>query len=504
MKKNSLPILVFTLGGLLLASCAPKKFNAIETVAADTKTALGCSDFESRTWDAMNRYLIEEKSLLSREELNEHLKSSLQGLKTRSGSLSDEQREQLARDLEDLFEVFLSEAPQLEKIQNSQELLTLLSALELGDHTSDSKKHLQTRVKAQFLKVQSRAETLGVECEAPPTVTPEIPEGGDSVHAPAEQDDRASSQLPRPVYGMRFAFATAYQSCHALGESVINQSTPEIDSAGIKITGTHPDGIGSRRVIASITALLRSHPYYKNTNSYDRGCLNGHDYPMIYDYGGKPYATTGANSTFDFFKNGGNGTSALGTDCSGLIYTGLATAGLRLAPNKVVKASGVNGISSRMYVEPQENGLTCLEKITLSANSDLKAGDIVAVPGHVLMIDSVGSDPFGLNGVQSAADCAKVAARNFNFVVIQSSPSKNAVGMNRFEARDYLYESEKMRVGLEKYATYACLARINNKSYTPNLGTLSVIRHKMTSSCLGTRIKLARESCVQSCPQLAR
>jgi hypothetical protein len=120
------------------------------------------------------------------------------------------------------------------------------------------------------------------------------------------------------------------------------------------------------------------------------------------------------------------------------------------------------------------------------------------------MVDSVGSDPFGISGVKTTAACSNLESKDFDFVVIQSSPSKNAVGMNRYQARDYLYESDKMRAGLTRYAYYACLARLNNKNYTPNLGTLSVIRHKLTSTCVGTRVKLAQESCIQDCPQLIR
>ncbi len=225
---------------------------------------------------------------------------------------------------------------------------------------------------------------------------------------------------------------------------------------------------------------------------------------MIYDYGGKPYATTSLSSPLSFFKNAGSGTEALGVDCSGLVYTALSTAGLRVAPRKNNKATGVYGISAKMYLDPEQNGLSCLQKVSVNPKETLRPGDIVAVPGHVLMIDSTGSDPFGLNGVSSASGCSSISFKNFDFVVAQSSPSKAGVGINRYEARDYLRESVKMKEGLEKYAYYACLARFDSKSYTPNLEAASVVRHKMTSECLGARVKLEQESCIQSCPQLKK
>lgn len=483
-------------GVLVLSACAPKNFKALDEVANDTASAIGCSDFESKSWDAVNKYLIEQQSAPTAEELREHLRVSLKGIKAPSESLTSEKVEALAQSIEGLYEIMLTDAPKMEKVQDSQGLLEVLSALELGDHTTETKVKLQEKVSAQFAKIKSQVSAMEVQCGTPEP-SPEAPEEDPS-------SERVITTLPLPVYGVRFTMATAYQSCQSLAEPIMSNSTPDIEEAAIKITGKHSDGVGSKREIASTTALLRSHPYYKNVNNYGSGCVNGRSYPMIYDYGGKPAASTGLTSYLNFFKNSGNGTKVFGTDCSGFIYSALATSGLRIAPGKSMKASGVNGISSTMYVEPQKNGLSCMAKITVTPKTDLKAGDIVAVPGHVLMIDSVGSDPFGLNGIKTAEACKAVEAKNFDFVVIQSSPSKNATGINRYQAKDYLYESDKMRNTLEKYAYYACLAKVNSKNYTPSLGTGSVIRHSLSSSCMGTRIKLTQESCIQSCPQLIR
>ncbi len=489
MKRNSPSLLVLAFSFLILSSCAPKNFEAIQQMASDTTSAIGCVNYESKIWDAVNRYLIEQKSMPVAADFKDHLRLSLKGLKVATETLTTENLNVLENDINELYEIFLTEAPQLEKLNDAKGLLTLLSSLELGDHTTDIKIKLQNKIQTQFAKIQKQVAAMDVQCS-----TPEVP-------IPVEPELTKSS-LPLPVYGMRFTFATAYQTCQALDEPIMTQSTPDIASDAITIIGKHSDGVGSKRIISSITSLLHSHPYYKNVNGYGRGCLNASAYPMIYDYGGKPYATTSSSSTLDLFKDSGDGTNVLGTDCSGFIYTGLATAGLRLSPGKSIKASGVNGINSLMYVEPEKNGLSCLAKITLTSKSDLKAGDIVAVPGHVIMIDSVGNDPFGLNGIKTADACERLEPKDFDFVIIQSSPSKNATGMNRYQAKDYLYESDKMRAGLTQYAYYACLARLNNKDYTPNLGTLSVIRHKLTPDCMGTRIKLAQESCIQSCTQL--
>ncbi|MGZ3744078.1 MAG: hypothetical protein ACXWRA_09585 [Pseudobdellovibrionaceae bacterium] len=492
MNKKTTFFKTLILSSLMLSACAPKKFEAVQQVTSNTASAIGCSDFESKTWDALNGYLIEQKSMLTADELKVSLKGSLKLVKVPSGNLQETKLDALTQDISELYDILLSEAVNVEKIQDPQGLLELLSALELGDHTTETKIQLQNKIEAQFAKIKKQVTAMGVQCAAP------TPEENNPVATP----ELIKTSLPLPVYGIRYTFATAYQTCQALDEPIMTKSTPDIDDSAIRITGKHPDGVGNRRIISNVAALLHTHPYYKNVSNYANGCLKASSYPMIYDYGGKPFALTGSNSTLDFFKDSGNGTQVLGTDCSGFVYTGIATAGLRLNPGQAVKASGVNGISSTMFVEPDKNGLGCFAKITLTPKLDLQAGDIVAVPGHVIMIDSVGSDPFGLNGIRTVDACSNLEPKDFDFVIIQSSPSKNAVGMNRYQARDYLYESDKMRAGLVKYAYYACLARVNNRSYTPNLGSLSVIRHRLTSECLGPRIKLAQESCVQSCPQL--
>lgn len=482
---------------LLAAACAPKNFENIQQIAQESTGAIGCENFESRTWNAVDRYLIEQREIPSAEELKEHLKLSLKELKGPQDSLTEEKLDILSQKMSELFDILLAEAPEKEQIKNSDELLALLSALELGDHTTEARVYLQSRVKAQFAQIQKQVHEMQVQCQLPEEESPlEVSDPRAQLPVP----DIKASRLPLPVFGMRFSIATAYQSCQALDEPIMTASTPQLE--GIKITGKHSDGVGNKRDIASLTSLIRTHHYYKNVNNYGPNCLNPQSSPMIYDYGGKPYATTSSSSTLDFFKNSGSGTKVLGMDCSGLVYSALATAGLRVTANKNNKATGVYGISSTMYMEPQKNGLSCLEKITVTPNASLRAGDVVAVRGHVLMIDSIGSDPFGLNDIKTISQCSSLTAKNFDFVVAQSSPSKAGIGINRYQARDYLQESEKMREGLQRYAYYACLARFNNKSYTPSGETASVVRHKQTSACLGTRVKLAKESCVQSCPQL--
>lgn len=480
---------------LLATACAPKNFEHIDLAAKETAGAIGCESFESRTWNAVNKYLIEQKEIPSAREIKERLVIATKELKGPSGPLASKSIETLNTGVAEIFDILLNEAPQSEEVKNSDELLALLTALELGDETTNSRALLKKKIKKHFEKVSGQMRAVEVSCQVPDESLPADAEAG--VDIPR----LAGTALSLPVYGMRFSMATAYQSCQVLDESVMTRRTPDVD--GIVVTGTHKDGVGKTREVASISTLLKTHPYYKNINTYEAKCLNPRSSPLIYDYGGKPYATTSLSSPLSFFKNAGSGTDALGVDCSGLVYTALSAAGLRMAPNKDNKATGVYGISARMYLEPEKNGLTCLQKIAVTPTETLRGGDVVAVSGHVLMVDSVGMDPFGLGSAKSEKDCSLVSSRNFDFIIAQSSPSKDGVGINRYQARDYLREISSMRAGLEKYAYYACLAKFNNKSYIPSLDT-SVVRHKMTPDCLGVRLKLDQESCIQTCPQLKK
>ncbi|MBC7372067.1 MAG: C40 family peptidase [Bdellovibrionaceae bacterium] len=484
-------IILFASLVILASACAPKNLESIQQASSETTAAVGCTNFEAQTYSAIEKFLVEQNEIPSSEELKHQLKVSLKSLKATQENLTEANVNALSYKVGDLFDTLLIETAQKENVKDANEMLALISALELGDQTTEVRASLQARLKANFESVSAQAQEMQVSCQNPVDNAPQ-----------AMDPHLEATALPLAVYGARFAMATAYQTCEALDEPAMTAATPDVQ--GIKITGKHSDGVGNKRVVGSLSSVLKTHPYYKNVNSYGASCLNPRTSPLIYDYGGKPYSTTSSSSTLNFFKNHGSGTAALGIDCSGYVFTALATAGLRMAPNKNNKAISVHGVSATMFIEPQKNGLSCMEKITVTPKEQLRAGDVVAVRGHILIIDSVGSDPFGLDDIKSLSACSKVSYKNFDFVVSQSSPSKEGIGINRFEAKDYLPDSEKMRDALTKYATYACQARYGVKNITPSLGTASIVRHKLTSECMGTRVALEQESCVAGCSQLKK
>ncbi|WP_413587579.1 hypothetical protein [Bdellovibrio sp. HCB274] len=493
---------------VFLAACGQQLPVAIDDMASQTVSDIACKDqkLEEKLYDGLKSYLIEQKTIPTAEELKTAMKSHVDKLASENPRMTSAQTVQIQKDLDGLVDSLLAEAPQGERVENSDQLLILLSAIDVGDRSTTFRNYMQDRVRANFNQLSSTVRTLDLNCpedsgsnnaSGTDSVTPTTPEVEVNSDFEYHKKQAVAAGVPLAVFGERWALATAYQSCNSVKIPALDDSVSDIQ--GIAITGKHSDGVGNKRVIASLSKVQATHPYLKEESNYPSSCFNVRQNPLIYDYGGKPYATTSTSSPINFFKNSGSGTSVLGIDCSAYVYSSMATVGLRVKEGRALKGSDSWAWGSTAFVEPAKNGLTCLNKITVTPDVSLKAGDIVAVPGHVLLVDKVGTDPFGISSARTESDCSKISSDDFDFSVAQSSPSKEGVGINHSVAKDYLPTSEKMKAGLQKYAYYACLAKINSKNYTPNLGTLSVIRHKGTSACMDKRVVLAQESCIQSC-----
>jgi len=523
MKKLSLYITLGTLG-MMMTACAPQGYEAANDIASQTVQDIACKDkeLETKLWDGLKSYLIEQKTIPSADTMKQAFHDQVERLAAENPQLTSQDRERLKKDLDSLVTTLLEEAPQGERVETPEQLLILLSAMDVGDRTTVFRRYMQDKVRGDFSRLQKTVQSFELNCPSsdsgnnstagnPPANTDTDSGNSGSVPVVPQEPNRdyeyhkaqaLSNGVPLSAFGGRWAFATAYQSCQSVQLPSMDSHTPDVQ--GISIVGKHSDGVGSKRMIASLSKVQSTHYYIRDMNSYGEGCFNVRQNPLIYDYGGKPYATTATDSPIDLFKNNGDGTSVLGIDCSGYVFTSMATAGLRLKAGRALKASDSWAWGSSSYVEPQDNGLTCLNKISVSPASTMKAGDIVAVYGHVLLIDKVGTDPFGVASAKTESDCSKITSDRFDFVVAQSAPSKGGIGINYYHARDYLPTSSKMKTGLERYAYYTCMAKVTGKTYTPNVGTLSVVRHKGTPECMAPRVKMARESCIQSCSSFLR
>lgn len=472
---------------LFLAGCAQQVNEKIAQSLEPVTDEIACSHYRYDVFQSLKEYTIQEQRIPSFEEFSIQLSLKIKQMEEDS-KLNSEQASQLEAETQALLKVILEESQT--QVKSKDEFLALISAIDVKDNSTAFRKYLNLKVDHYVSRVQALASETQSKCSTP---APAEPPRDSSDFLPVE----TKSPLNAAVMGSRLAMATAYQTCNTLKLPPMSTQSPDVD--GIEIFGTHPDGVGSKRRIASLAKVQASHYYIRDERSYPQSCFNVRNNPLIYDYGGKPYATTAASSPLDFFKNNGDGTSVLGIDCSGYVFSAYAAAGLKMSSSRPLRASDSWSWGSSSYVEPQNNGLSCLKKITVMPSESLKAGDIIAVVGHVFLVDRVGADPFGISKAATVNDCSKLVSDNFDFVITQSSNSKNGIGINSFEARDYLKTSTKFKSGLEKYAYYSCLAKFNQKTYTPSLGNLSVVRHKGTSECMAPRVKLVKEECVAQC-----
>jgi hypothetical protein len=475
----------------LVFSCAKEN---LETKTVESlQPVLGCSDFDNKFFNSMDHFLTSEGRPPNLKGLDDKISQLVN-----SGEISAEAGDAW----KNIYKILLEAAPEKERLDNVVDYRSLFAALEIGDETTPARKELKEKLQVEFSRMSAMSNPCNPETpEGTPTPSPAVTPGPVPTVVPSgDAFERQVGQLtkPRAYLGMRWSFATAYQTCSAVRKPAMTVSTPNVQ--GISIIGTHPDGVGFKRKISNVDQLLNSHYYYKGETPAPQ-CHNFLQSPLIYDYGGKPNPVN--STTLDFFSNAGSGQTVLGTDCSGLVFSAIATAGLRVKSSKTLEARNVLGLSSSMFLEPDKNGLTCFDYVSMNKNQTIFPGDIAAVNGHVLMVGETGVDPLGISKITNRNSCSNITAEDFNFEVWQSSPDKDGIGINRFKASDYVkWGSSKMRNGFVAYAIEACKAKFDGTTVKPRPSTFSLIRHKGTSDCRATRITLAKESCIQECTGL--
>lgn len=496
---------------VVATACAKNGFESAAPLADNTSASVGCANFASDFYDQLYKFPQGKSSLPETTAV----KAAFVTAATQSPKLAGlraADADAIATELTSLYQLIAVDSLERLQARSPDEQLSALAALEIGDQTSPEKAELQSRIQAQLAKINSLAQAAGVSCAAPPAsqpgTTPAAP-GSPAASAPSPSAATLEPQAgtlfaawkatqPRAVYGALKTMATAYQSCGATQLKSLDRETPDAD--GVKVIGMHPDGIGKKRVIGSITELLQTNPYLENYRRPDASCFDVTRNSLIYNYGGRPVTSSGI---FDIFKSSGSGTNALGTDCSGYIYMSIASAGLRVKKGTPTKAVTINGVTSHMFMNPQANGLTCFDFIPVTTSEPLKSGDIIAKSGHVIMVRDVGADPFGVAAINNVKDCtvANMSVERFNFTVLQDSPYKGGIGIQSSKASDYLPEEPTMVTGLLEIAANVCKAKFGASSQAAHNSNVAITRHSGSADCMNaSEIEIAHQSCVANCP----
>lgn len=477
-KSKILSVLVW---GLLLTACARPLGDVESKVGDDVENGAACTDFSSKLSATLGQALIDGEELPTEESLRASLQKRL-----------GDEKQELVEKAVNVYRILTIETQYKLGLQDRNELLSAMMGLEIGDETTPEKAALKARIHQAYGEVQVAAKTAGSQCvpSADPGSNPVTPP------PPVSQDPT----LALPVAGAVKVMMTAYQSCQAKRLPAMTAATDSVASNAIVVTGTHPNGVGLKREIGNLESLKKTHYYIREGTEKGTACFDVPNHPLIYDYGGKPYTSTATDSTLNFFKNAGSGTSVLGIDCSGYVFSALAASGLRVSPSKRLTASLVHGINARMYMEPVANGLSCLAPVALKGKDVLRNGDILASGGHIVMVDRVGADPFGVFRFKSSSDCRaeNISSKNFDFEVLQSAPVKNGIGIDRMKAADYFASSSDMKTALVQYAIAACQSNLGQAS-TPKPASARLVRHKLTEECKDRPVRLEGESCINAC-----
>lgn len=484
---------------LLATGCMQAKPRVLESVQTATG-AIGCSSFQSKVYDSMYEYLDNEQEAPVLSDFSSALSEKIDALVLSQKIDNPEAVTQLKQRLSDLYKVLIEKSAELKQTKTSREHLQTIIEMEMEDVSTPQNIQLNQAGAKAFAKVDQAVQQLDVQCgQSTPTEgeTPTTPvNNGNTGTIPSAPEVPPAISQKNVLVGSHNVLATAYQSCSVLEIPEMSAATADVN--GIERYGTHSDGIGGLRRIASLSSVQNTHPYIKVAGGVQSGCFNVRNNPLIYDYGG---SASVANNIIDFSKDAGSGTPVLGVDCSAYVSAAIAAGGLRYKPGVDNKAVYIRQNSSK-FINATSSGFTCFNNVTATPTTSILPGDILGVNGHVVIVDKVGSDPFGLRRLKSISDCDSInSSTYFDFVVSQSSPSKGGVGLNRYLAKDYLKESTKMMTAFVGVAKAACQAYFGGKNVATPSSAYGILRHKGTAECMSSKIQMAYQSCVSQCMQ---
>ena len=482
------------LGILLLnVACENQGFSGANTIllspnvqmaSAKATAAMGCPDSESHLWDVSYSLVQQQQQdaakpnkQISAKDITDTVLNS-----KNNSSLSPAAKKNLQKQIQHFFKIH---EPIINSPDRMQDKLAKLTSLEVGKASDTDSKQTQSQLQDWRTQFQSAVKNENIKCG--------------HIAAATTLENSTPDMNSLFVTGAKKTFAVAYQSCELEALPPMPAGFPDLQ--GIKDLGTNADG-GTIRKITDLKSFLKSDYYYQVFTPGEK-CTDLRSNPLIYNFGGKPaIETTNDETLLNVLAHGkdGEGVSPqLGIDCSAYVFTSIATSGLRLSPDKELKPILVYGVGSEMFLDPEKNGMTCLEKVKMGNQGTLKAGDIIAKDGHVAIIGEVGKDPLGIAQIKNDSACDKLTDTGFDFVVYQSSSVKDGVGINKYQGKDFIREEEEFRGGLIEYARQACHAALANTMVQVTSTSIQVDRFKNTSSCQQPLIHLAGEACVKKC-----
>jgi hypothetical protein len=208
------------------------------------------------------------------------------------------------------------------------------------------------------------------------------------------------------------------------------------------------------------------------------------------------------------------------SDCSSFISASMLSVGL-----KMNKSSSINNYATTTAQIEQdlESGKSCFNRIEVNNLNDLiRPGDVIndSGNGHVVMIDSVGLDPFGVEKIikkvdskqiskqQALANCERIDLGDMNLSIIHSTRNAKS-GSGIMKEMASVVSSGAAKRTLIGHAREVCERFVSShptpvkvKSKNGVCATCSVLRHKGKSdpACMfDKKYKVEGEGCINGC-----
>lgn len=470
----------------------------IESTYSDFETMLtkaGCQSFQSYVWNYIYKIVSTEKGkpppyYTVKEKITQRIQKLM-----KNHSAPKEAIQNFARRFVEIYALVTEFMDQYQEEEATNTLVQLEHGIAEQSHIDFTDK-----LKKTFLELNKSAKILNKNCQEENESYVLRKDNRSTDSSMQEWNIRwfytMRKNLHPLVYGARKVMSTAYQSCSVLDLPLMPIGH---NTKGIYVVSRHQSGKGLLRAVSNLNAIRQSHYYLSQTPiPANQQCLNIYNYPLIYDYGGKPST---ALHSINLFKNSGSGAKFLGVDCSGFVASAMASSGLRLKPGVFIRPIHVKGMSSWMFKNAHRYNLSCLQQQDISPNNPIRPGDIIASNSHIFIVDSVGMDPFNLLPVSNSSEChsQSIKFRHFKFSIIQSSAHNNGVGINRMHIRDAVDGLNTMNRGLKRTASRACY-KMFGKDTHKNINEIAILRHASNEpACRDREIYLENQECLKSC-----
>jgi hypothetical protein len=460
---------------LAAVGCGPS-LKTIDETSTQAVQAVGCGDFVSYMYDNVANEVVKTGLVPDASLVEEAYRKAL----TSVDALDANQKKALLQEVRAMSEVLQASLQGLVDKETLLEKLTLLSQ-KAGDLPEDK------IAEAKLIKSEKAMNEIFASSNATCNEVSKL--AFTSARAPA------STQV---VQATNKLMAVYFQSCEAPKLPPLRSSDPSLE--GVRTVCTE-GVVGCKRYYQNLNDVLATHHYIEPQTPNLAKCANVREKPPIYDFGGRP--TMDSNrGRLNFFQNYG-GTEILGIDCSAYIASVFVSSGLRLQPDRNPRAMDVNTSTSAMLNWNSSN--SCFNGAVIApGQTQLAPGDVILWRGHVVLVDSVGADPFGLKGISNISQCESLSPQRFNFTISQSSPYKGSLGLQRSIAADYfssLGADSLGRKAVMAYARAACRAGFIGKPIDPQeKGSFVLLRHSGAPNCRTAEpIALEKSTCVAAC-----